>query len=145
MLFRSQLKNVSHDKISHVLEGFLLDNQKEDVSVMGYFDTIVDKILDNNGLVDINSLIDQRYSLRTLQRYFNKVIGIGPKSFANILRHKLIVEIMHRKPDCTWDDMVFHGYYFDYSHFKKDFTGFANQKPKDFKDAGKASAISLVL
>ncbi|MCK9255069.1 MAG: AraC family transcriptional regulator [Bacteroidales bacterium] len=123
------------------LEGFLLENQKKNIKKHDFFDSLVDDIYDKNGLINLDLLINGKFSIRTLQRYFSKVIGISPKTFSRILRHKYIIQLMYTNPEITWNDLSFQGYYFDQSHFIKDFNDFTKFKPTDY-NCLKTSVIS---
>lgn len=112
-----------------ILEDFLLNNQRNNIKRFDFLDGIVDEILNSNGLISINDLIKNKCSLRTVQRYFSDVIGVSPKTFTRILRHKYIIQQMYENPETKWNDLVFKGYYFDHSHFIKDFTAFSKTIP----------------
>lgn len=127
-----------------IAESFILKNQKHDIKKYNYLDSITDMISQSNGLTDINELINNKCSVRTLQRYFSEVIGTSPKTYTKILRHKHILKLIYENPELQWNDLVFQGYYFDYSHFRKDFAGFSSLKPFEFISA-KTSIISGLL
>ncbi len=97
-----------------------------------FLDRIVDEILERNGLIDPYSLTHGKISARSFQRYFNEVIGINPKLFCQILRHKFILQQLYENPGLTWNEMVHNGYYYDYSHFQKDFIKFTGVKPFEY-------------
>ena len=64
-------------------------------------------------------------SSKTINRYFNKVVGVSPKSYFSILRARTaLTEFINRKDSFDfWD----YGYY-DWSHFHKDMVKFTGQK-----------------
>lgn len=62
---------------------------------------------------------------KTINRYFNRVVGLSPKSYFSILRARtaLTAMISDRNSFAPWD----HGYY-DPAHFYKDIHKFTGQK-----------------
>lgn len=131
------------NELINKIENFLLENQNNKVIKQIYFDSLVDDIIAKNGLINLNELINEKFSLRTFQRYFSKTIGTSPKKFSRILRHKYIIKLMYNNPNISWNDLSFHGYYFDQSHFTKDFYDFAKYNPKNF-NWFKSSIISEI-
>jgi hypothetical protein len=126
------------------IENFILSNQKKEIKKFEFLDSIVDQMIASNGLLDVNLFIKKKCSIRTLQRYFGDVIGVSPKTFTKILRHKYILKLMYDRPDLQWNDFVFQGYYFDYSHFKKDFIAFSTLNPIEYISAKKSIVSGLL-
>lgn len=124
--------NLNKEVCIHAVEQLLMEQKKNDVQTFRYLDSLVDKIEKENGLLHTKALLNNTISSRTLQRYFQKVIGVPPKSFCQILRHKFIMQQCYDDPDFQWNDFVLKGYYYDYSHFYKDFYHFAGLKPVSY-------------
>lgn len=120
--------NGDKDVCIQAVEQLLIDQKKNEVQTFRYLDSLVDRI-EENGLLHTKSLLNNRISSRTLQRYFQKVIGVSPKSFCQILRHKFIMQQYYHDPDFQWNDIILKGYYYDYSHFYKDFHHFSGYNP----------------
>lgn len=127
------LKN-NRDKDTCILavEQLLIEQRKNEIQTFRYLDSLVDRIEKENGLLHTKTLLNNSISSRTLQRYFQKVIGVSPKSFCQILRHKFIMQQCYHNPDFQWNDIVLKGYYYDYSHFYKDFHHFSGHKPAGY-------------
>lgn len=119
------------DKFSFV-EKFILENKNPNVKTFDFLDSIVDELVKHNGLVSITELTKNKCSIRTIQRYFSEVIGVSPKTYTRILRHKYIIKLMYENPEIQWNDLVFSGYYFDHSHFNKDFHAFSSFSPGQY-------------
>lgn len=100
-----------------------------------FYDEIVDHIVEKNGLLQIESLLSFRIKLRNLQRYFQHHIGISPKSFIKILRHKYVLGRMIENPQFHWNDPSLDGFYYDQSHFDRDFLKFSFQRPLQYINA----------
>ncbi|MBS1503041.1 MAG: helix-turn-helix domain-containing protein [Bacteroidetes bacterium] len=64
-------------------------------------------------------------SSKTINRYFNRVVGISPKSYFSILRARtaLTSYVIHKKDFNPYE----FGYY-DMSHFYKEVVGFTGKK-----------------
>ena len=114
------------------IEEILLEFKSEKVVAQTCFDQLVDQMVSEKGLVKIDDLLNQKYSIRSFQRYFKEVIGVSPKMFAKVLRHKFIMELLYANPDLKWNDAILNGFYYDYSHLKKDFFAFTEQKPMEY-------------
>ncbi len=114
------------------IENLLLSNQNKKNSPHMYFDAIVDKIELENGLVNYADLLHKNISRRTFQRYFKEVVGVSPKLYCQILRHRFIMELLYKKPDIKWSDILLNGFYYDFAHFTKDFTKFSGLTPRKY-------------
>jgi len=110
----------------------LLTYQNKYVKLQPYFDGLVDKMETENGLINQQDILDKNVSVRTLQRYFKEVIGISPKLFCQILRHKYIMKLLYENPEIKWSDIQLNGFYYDFAHFTKDFTHFSGLTPKQY-------------
>jgi hypothetical protein len=125
------------------IESMLLGKRKS-IPNNNFLDGIVDEIVARNGLVDPYALVDEKISVRSFQRYFNEVTGINPKVFCQVLRHKYILQLMYGNPELKWNEMVLEGFYYDYSHFQKDFIKFTDVKPIDYLQLKNPFAEKLV-
>ena len=126
------------------IESLLLKFQNKKVKVLPYFDELVDKIETENGLINYSDLLNKNISVRTFQRYFSDVIGISPKLFCQVLRHKYIMELLYKYPEMKWNDMQLNGFYYDFAHFTKDFTSFSGSTPKKYLPLKNGFAAALL-
>jgi len=126
------LKNEGIKKGIAEIETLLLAFKNNNVKSQPHFDTLVDKTESENGLLNITKILDKTVSIRTFQRYFREVIGISPKLYSQILRHKYIMELLYKNPQMTWSDMMLKGFYYDFAHFTKDFSHFSGTTPKKY-------------
>jgi hypothetical protein len=108
------------------------------------YDSLVDRMLEANGLVSLNTLLDSRYRLRNLQRYFKTHIGISPKLFLQVLRHKFVLQCYFENPGFSWHDPRLDGFYYDQSHFDRDFVKFTTQKPMEYLRLNHIMARNLI-
>ncbi|MDD3944986.1 MAG: helix-turn-helix domain-containing protein [Bacteroidales bacterium] len=138
------LKTEGVDKGVEEIEALLLAFQNKNVKSQPYFDGLVDKMEAENGLINCADLLDKNVSVRTFQRYFKEVIGISPKLFCQVLRHKYVMELLYQNPEMKWCDMQLNGFYYDYSHFTKDFILFSGLTPQKYLPIKNHYAASLL-
>ncbi|MCC5930314.1 MAG: AraC family transcriptional regulator [Cyclobacteriaceae bacterium] len=108
------------------------------------YDEIVDLMVERKGLILLETILNEKVKLRNLQRYFKKHIGISPKQFLQVLRHKYVVKKNFAQSKIHWNDPDFDGYYYDLSHFNRDFKKFSSQMPIEYKMADYKMAELLV-
>lgn len=130
-IIKALQKGKNIDEIISIIEALLISKKCEKKNRTPHFDAIVDKIIEMNGVVDPFDLLNKSVSTRTFQRYFSEVIGIAPKLFCQVLRHRFILETLYAKPETKWHEII-KDFYYDYSHFKKDFVNFTTIKPFEF-------------
>ncbi len=132
------------DRISSI-ERFLKKKAgKSEQRTNPVYDSIVDCIIEKNGLIALESLLDDKIKLRNLQRYFRKSVGISPKLFMQILRHKFVLQKKFTNPSFSWKDPEMDGYYYDQSHFDRDFIKFSRQRPAAYLKIDHLMARELV-
>ena len=123
----------AHEERIDIVEQLLADNMDATKTTANpFFDEIVDQIVDKHGLVNPSDLLGGKSSLRSFERYFQKSIGVPPKLFCQILRHKHILQNIYINPELNWQDSILLGYYYDHSHFSRDFQKFSGQKPLEY-------------
>ncbi len=95
-----------------------------------YYLKFVKDAIDNfstTGLQASNAALAERLftTSKTINRYFNRVIGTSPKNYFSVMRARTaLTGYVNNKPDFTPYD---YGYY-DMSHFYKDVVKFTGQK-----------------
>ena len=72
------------------------------------------------------------FSFRTLDRIFQKRVGLSPKEFLKIERLKGAIEMMKAKDNANLTTIACASGYFDQSHFCKDFNNIVGINPKEF-------------
>ncbi|MGE4433396.1 MAG: DUF6597 domain-containing transcriptional factor [Bacteroidales bacterium] len=139
-----RLQDNKIEAATEAIETLLLRYQKPDIPTHPYFDKLVDRIEQENGLVDYVELLGKTVSRRTFQRYFREVIGLPPKLFCQVLRHKYIVGLLYKNPAMTWSDLQLNGFYYDMAHFVKDFHLFSGLPPKKYLPIKNSFASALL-
>lgn len=101
-------------------------------------------ILDRNGAVGLEELLQAAHvSERSLGRYFDTHIGLGPKFYSRIIRFSHIFKLV-QQPDFQWADISFLAGYYDQSHFIKNFKEFTGEEPSRYA-FDKANMANLFL
>ncbi len=126
------------------IEALMLEYRNSVVKTQPYFDSLVDRLEQVNGLVNFSEVLDKAISIRTMQRYFRDVIGISPKLFCQVLRHKYIMELLYKNPEISWSDLQLNGFYYDFAHFSKDFIQFSGISPKKYLPMKNSFAAALL-
>ncbi len=130
---RQKLKRSDDEEKVELVEKLLFAYmEKNQVAQNHIYDKMVDLMVEKNGMVRIKEVVNNKISTRTFERYFSKVIGISPKLFCEIQRHKLIMQLTYKNQEFDWQDAIFQGYYHDHSHLSRDFTKFSNIKPTQY-------------
>ncbi len=144
VIFALQGSQTPAEKVE-IVENFLIESangrQARNLSV---YDALVDRAVQKNGMLKVEDMLCETVKQRNLQRYFKQRIGIPPKLFLQILRHKFVLQAMFANPQFTWRDPVLDGFYYDQSHFDRDFVRFSDQKPREYLQIDHILARKLV-
>lgn len=122
----------AHQKIS-LLQQFLIDqltiNPQDQI-----FDYCIDKITDSKGRITIKELEKKTgYTSRWLNMKFNDKLGVSPKNLCSIIRFKQYYEAFITGRERSFFRNDFYDYYYDQSHFIKDFKRFTGLAPTRFE------------
>lgn len=98
------------------------------------FEYCIEKIILSKGKIPVNELEKKTgYSSRWLNMKFNEKIGISPKNLSSIIRFKQYYQAVANNEESTFMQNEFYDYYYDLSHFTKDFKRFTGLPHKGFK------------
>jgi methylphosphotriester-DNA--protein-cysteine methyltransferase len=75
------------------------------------------------------------YTLRWLNTKFSEKIGISPKNFASICRFQSCYATFTQNPQLFLKEKEFYNYFYDQTHFIKDFRRFTGLAPLQFTKA----------
>jgi AraC-like DNA-binding protein len=94
-------------------------------------DTIIQRILKENGCVKVNDLI-KYYNVaeRSLRRNMTLKTGYSPKEFTRIIRFKFLMQNFQNLPIHKWTDIIAYSDFYDQSHFIKEIKKFTGNSPK---------------
>lgn len=87
------------------------------------------------GLVSIAHLSRETgYSVRSVDRMFQRVLGLSPKFFARTVRFRHVHYELMRQPEFEWDAIVAAYGYYDQSHFAKDVWALTGVGPRQYRE-----------
>ncbi|MEM7086724.1 MAG: helix-turn-helix domain-containing protein [Bacteroidota bacterium] len=90
-------------------------------------------ILENKGNISLKQVRNEvGWSERSLERYFNKYVGLTPKLYLRIIRFSTVFELIEKGQN-DWADVLFQTGFYDQSHFIKNFKEFAGDYPTKYK------------
>ncbi len=126
----SQIKQpISFAERYDLMQQFLLNSFKERQQKDHYLKFVRDCI-DNYGLTDMQlntgEMAEKMFvTSKTINRYFNRVVGISPKNYFSVVKVRIaLTHYVNHKADFTPYDF---GYY-DMSHFYKEVVRFTGKK-----------------
>ena len=94
----------------------------------------VGRLRRHQGRVGIEALARELgWSRRQLDRRFLDRIGIGPKSLASVLRFHAVYKLVRGRTTRYAHDRFLYDYYYDQSHFLKDFKRYAGSAPREYQ------------
>jgi AraC-like DNA-binding protein len=119
-----------------ILQRFLIDRldcQAEDP----IFDFCIQKIVESKGKVNLKELEKYTgYSARWLNMKFHSRIGISPKNLASIIRFQQYYRSLITNSERFFLEKEFYNYYYDQSHFIRDFKRFTGHSPTFLSRSG---------
>ena len=77
-------------------------------------------------------IIDRGYSQKQAIQIFKHHVGLNPKSFQRIVRFNEILLLILDKKSIAWQDVCTDCYYYDQSHFIREFKAFCGYSPSEF-------------
>lgn len=94
------------------------------------FDHCILQMMQTKGRVSLTQLERYTgYSSRWLNKKFQQYIGISPKNFSSIIRFQQYYQALVSHADQFFLEKEFYNYYYDRSHFIKDFKRFTGHSP----------------
>lgn len=96
--------------------------------------TWAEEIERSGGLIAISELSRRTgISVRSVDRLFQRVIGLPPKFFARTVRFQQVHRLLLKHPQVRWDEIVASHGYFDQSHFAKDIASMTGVDPNAYR------------
>jgi len=98
-----------------------------------HFQKIFIKLIDCKNSLQISEFSSQNgFSLRNLERMFNKYVGMPASTFSKLNRFHTCMNQLLMKDFSKLSDLAYDYGYFDQMHFIRDFKRFAGDTPKNF-------------
>jgi AraC-like DNA-binding protein len=108
----------------------LRKNEKEYVLL----DRTLDLMVQSHGMILVQELAAQSgYTRRYLDRLFKEHVGLSPKSLASILRFQECYQVWTQQRSPTFSRNNMSAYYYDQSHFIRDFKRFTGYTPQHYR------------
>jgi AraC-like DNA-binding protein len=129
----TNIENVQ-EKISFLQNAlnYLLNKNMKDYSLL---DHTIDVINESHGMVSVKELETQTgYSKRYLDMLFKEHVGVSPKRLASIARFQIFYKLWAQEKSKTFFKDNLYAYYYDQSHFIKEFRRFTGFTPQKFAD-----------
>ncbi|MET0636590.1 MAG: AraC family transcriptional regulator [Chitinophagaceae bacterium] len=118
-----------------VLVNFLDYFINQRAPVTDFITLAANRIVEQNGLVQIDELIAQSFmTRRTFERKFLNQVGLSPKYYARIRRISYLCNIIAGKEKVDWQHLLHSCEYFDQAHFIRDFESFTGRSPQIYLD-----------
>jgi AraC-like DNA-binding protein len=123
------------------LEDFVLKFYEANKPEPDYIDEAANKIVDSNGMLNVNDLLENIYmSRRNFERRFFKKVGLSPKYYARIRRIGYSLSLVIGKKKVDWSKVFSDCEFYDKSHFIKDFLEFTGRTPQQYLEENKELA-----
>lgn len=125
---------------------------KEMVKPNNALDTVtraVQIILYHGGTMPVSRLANELcYSKRNVERRFQEILGVSPKTFSKIIHFNASMkQLVQKHPKTSIEEIAWQMGYHDLSHFSKEFRQLYPKTPSDFcarKDAMEESCLSML-
>lgn len=116
-------KLMAHQEDEHqvkVLDDFFSEVNVIQNEVLSGFRKVLDFIQANEGVLNILELEKKvHYNRKTLERHFNKIVGISPKVYCQIYQFKCLINFLQTNPGITWAQLANQSGYYDQSHMAR--------------------------
>ena len=124
------LETANDDEKIRVLELFLVS--KLMVCHPPLFGALITKINASKGQCTVAQLASFfLVSERTIHRLFNKLVGVNPNNYINLIRFRTVMQLLS-KPNADFLGNALDAGYYDQSHFIKHFKAFSTLTPSQF-------------
>ena len=121
---------LSSEKIVQRLDAYFMDAIRQaDFDEDHRLYNAIKLILDNFGVINLETDVDTGISHRQLRRLFKYYIGATPKSFSKVVRFQNILKAKPSKQSLRHSKLFYNLGYYDQAHFIKEFKNFYGVTP----------------
>lgn len=133
-LHQQLMKNKLDDaKLFLVAEEFLLDRMNHDENPPRLLVQNMISAIQRNSASQLQDIVAEAgYSQKQAIQIFKQQVGLNPKSFQRIVRFNEILPLVMEKKSIAWSEICADCYYYDQSHFIREFKAFCGYSPRDF-------------
>jgi AraC-like DNA-binding protein len=123
-------RDQDHRRMITIANDYLI--RKASGFVPGVVDHAVSLIFSTKGKISIGEICDQTNTgERTLERLFNKYIGLTPKFYCRVIRFSYIFKVIENKK-LGWADLGLEAGFYDQAHFIRNFKAFSGEDPSKY-------------
>jgi AraC-like DNA-binding protein len=127
-----------------IIEIFLKARLNEKQTIDNIVKSTIDTLLLAKGSISINTILKDEPSLRrTLERKFQKQIGISPKQLSKVIRLQAALKMLLNQKTEKLTEIAYENEYYDQAHFIKDFKQFTGTNPGEFLSNDEMSLSSI--
>ena len=102
-----------------------------------YVDHAISDIISKNGIMNLSRYCaEKQIHKSTLEKAFNKSVGISPKEFSSIIRFNYSCSLIHTGGIANLAGVAVESGYYDQAHMCKEFRKFTDSSPKEFFTKG---------
>jgi len=132
------------NRISHI-ETFLRKRRHDSLRELTTVEAAVQLIQQTNGNATIQTLTSTlSLTERSLERKFDKVIGIAPKQFSRIIRLQSCLKTHRQQPTLSLTELAYASGYYDQAHFIREFTRLVGLTPSQYDTNQQRLAVNLM-
>lgn len=123
------LNKLTNDPFNN-LNIFYLQRYKE---IFNPIFSVIPKIISNSGNTSLPEIAANiQLSIRQTERLFNKLIGLTPKQFCNIIKYMQTQRLLINKDESeSLLSIAIESGYYDHAHFTKSYKKITNRTPKN--------------
>lgn len=111
---------------------YLLQHNDKEHALLNH---LLDLLAQTHGMMRIETLAAHvGYTKRYVDRLFQEHVGVSPKSLASILRFQDVYQRWMQSPSPTMFHDLWPDYYYDQSHFSKEFKRFTGYSPQQYTE-----------
>lgn len=123
----------TEEEMVQLAEQFLLDRIPEQDDNVELINRIVQFTIDNRQITKVEDIVQEfDMNKRTLQRLFNRYVGVSPKWVIKRYRLQEVVELMEKGAVSNWPKLAQDMGYYDQAHFIKDFKAMIGKSPEEY-------------
>ena len=116
-----------------LLDRFFSETLRLDAGRAG-FERALECLESSGGLAEVQTVAARAgASVRQVDRWFARHIGIPPKMVGRILRFQGALKMLMRDPGCTLAEVAAAAQYFDQAHFVRDFRQMSGGVPRGYR------------
>ncbi|MEM7800088.1 MAG: DUF6597 domain-containing transcriptional factor [Chloroflexota bacterium] len=116
-----------------LLDAYLLSRLFEKEQAPKSIVHAVDQLVSAQGRRPIRGLsAEVGYSQKHLIKKFKDTVGVTPKQFNRVLKLQAVLKQIDSQRPINWSTVAQDAFYYDQSHFNRDFRSFAGLTPEDY-------------